>query len=81
LADTGKPTVPEMVGELYTVILGVKGTSEKGMVGKINKMESQLSDMNGVVKANTAWRKAHTWLIFSIILTLLAMIVRLFVGW
>jgi len=54
-------TTDQMVRELYTVILGVNNTDEKGMVYTVKKIERHLNALNGTVKSNTAWRKALCW--------------------
>ena len=57
----GMKTPEEMIGELYTVILGVPGTEEGGMAGDCRDMKIQLKQLNGAVKTNTTWRKAFCW--------------------
>ena len=61
-------TPDEMIGELYTVILGVPGTEEGGMAERSRLMakrcesiETHLKQLNGQVTRNTTWRKAFCW--------------------
>ena len=61
-------TPEEMIGELYTVILGVPGTEEGGMAERSKKMaercesiEEHLARQNGKIQTNTTWRKAFCW--------------------
>lgn len=78
MEEVDNPTVPEMVKELYIVILGVKGTAEEGMAGKVNKIERHLVALNAAVIKNTAWRKAHTWLIgicFTAVITVSSILI------
>ena len=65
-------TLEQMIRELYVVILGVPGTDEKGMAGDITEIKEHLSQLNGAVKTNTAWRKAMCWTIGIIIAALTA---------
>jgi hypothetical protein len=60
-------TPNDMIQELYTVILGVPLTDDKGMAQKVNEIEAHLRQLNGEVKTNTAWRKASCWAIGIII--------------
>ena len=64
-------TPEQMIQELYTVILGIPGTQEKGMAKKIDDVEEHLRELNGSVKTNTTWRKAMCW-VMGIIVTALA---------
>ena len=57
-----------MIRDMYTVMLGVPGTDDKGMAGRSKKMEekcesieTQLKQINGRVTTNTTWRKAFCW--------------------
>lgn len=56
-------TLEQMVQELYTVLLGIPGTSEKGACQKIDDIEKHLAEINGKVSSNTAWRKALCWVV------------------
>ena len=53
----------EMIRELYTVVLGVPSTGEKGMAKLVYDIEKHLNELNGAVKTNTTWRKALCWII------------------
>jgi len=52
-----------MIQELYTVILGVPDTGEKGMAKLVYDMDEHLREMNGKVKTNSTWRKAICWVV------------------
>lgn len=54
-------TPDEMIRELYTVVLGVPSTGERGMAKLVYDIEKHLDELNGSVKANTTWRKALCW--------------------
>lgn len=51
----------DMIKELYTVVLGVPATGEKGMAQLVYDIEKHMNEMNGKVKINTTWRKALCW--------------------
>jgi len=54
-------TTDEMIRELYTVVLGVPSTGEKGMAKLVYDIEKHLNNLNGAVRTNTTWRKAMCW--------------------
>ena len=54
-------TTEQMIQELYTVILGVPHTADKGMAEQVKDIEQHLSELNGNVRTNTTWRKALCW--------------------
>jgi len=56
-------TNKELLQTVYTTLLGIPGTEETGVVGDLKDIKSHLADLNGAVRTNTAWRKAHTWVI------------------
>ena len=64
-------TTEQMIQELYTVILGVPGTEDKGMAKQVRDVEKHLRELNGNVRTNTTWRKAMCW-VLGIIVTALA---------
>ena len=77
-------TPEEMIGELYTVILGVPGTEEGGMAERSKKMaercesiESHLKQLNGKVQANTTWRRAMCWVMGIITTGVVAYLIAL----
>jgi len=47
----------EVLIELRTAVLGIKGTAEKGMAGDVRDIKIHLERLNGSVAKNTAWRK------------------------
>ncbi len=55
-------TTDQKISELYTVILGVPATGERGMAQLVYDMEKHLRELNGAVKTNTTWRKAMCWI-------------------
>jgi hypothetical protein len=61
------------VTQIRTVLLGIEGTADEGCVGKINRIEEHLGELNGSVQKNTSHRKI-TW---SIILLMLAALIGL----
>ena len=54
-------TSDDMIRELYTVVLGVPATGEKGMAQLVYDIEKHLVELNGAVRTNTTWRKALCW--------------------
>jgi len=60
-------TNTEKISEVHTVLLGVPGTKDNGVVGYLRRIEKQLSILNGAVKTNTAWRKALVWVMGAMI--------------
>ncbi|GAH89560.1 unnamed protein product [marine sediment metagenome] len=57
----------DLITEIHTVLLGVPGTEDNGVVGHLKQIETQLDNLNGAVNTNTAWRKALVWVIGSMI--------------
>jgi len=53
----------QMIQEVYTVMLGVPDTSDKGMAGDIKDIKEHLKQLNSQVTKNTTWRKAMIWAI------------------
>ena len=47
----------EVLVELRTAVLGIKGTAEKGMAGDVRDIKIHLERLNCSVARNTAWRK------------------------
>jgi len=65
------------IDEMHTVLLGVKGTEDTGVVGQIKDIADQVKETNGCVRTNTAWRKAHTWLIGIAITVIIIVVTQL----
>ena len=61
LAALATKTQSRMMMELYTSWFGVPGTEDNGAVEKIKNIETHMAELNGSVRINTAWRRAHTW--------------------
>jgi len=57
----------DLITEIHTVLLGVPGTKDNGVVGKLGRIEKQLNTLNGAVNTNTAWRKAIVWIIGAMV--------------
>jgi len=57
----------DLITEIHTVLLGVPGTKDNGVVGNLRRIEKQLATLNGAVNTNTAWRKAIIWIIGAMI--------------
>jgi len=53
----------DLITEIHTVLLGVPGTEDNGVVGHLKQIETQLDTLNGAVKTNTACRKALIWIV------------------
>ena len=53
----------QMIQELYTVVIGVPQTEQKGVVGDIREIKSEIRRINGCVQSNTAWRRAFCFII------------------
>jgi len=60
-------TTDDMIKELYTVILGVPATGERGMAQLVYDIEKHVDKLNGSVRTNTSWRKAMCWTIGIIV--------------
>jgi len=63
-------TSDQMIQELYTVILGVPDTADRGMAQQTRDIEAHLRLLNSQVSKNetqttknTTWRKAMLWAI------------------
>ena len=56
-------TSDQMIQELYTVILGVPDTADRGMAQQTRDIEAHLRQLNSKVEKNTTWRKAMLWAI------------------
>ena len=63
-------TTDDMIKELYTVVLGVPSTGEKGMAKLVYDIEKHLNELNGSVRTNTTWRKALCWTMGAIVTAL-----------
>lgn len=70
----------DMIKELWTVILGVPDTGEKGMAQLVYDMEKHLRELNGAVKANTTWRKAFCWILGIVTTALVTTIIFVLSG-
>jgi len=57
----------DLITEIHTVLLGVPGTKDNGVVGHLKQIQKQLDILNGAVKTNTAWRKAMIWIIGAMV--------------
>ena len=57
----------QMIQEIYTVMLGVPGTDDRGLVGDCREIKVELKQQNGDIKKNTTWRKAFCWALGLII--------------
>ncbi len=68
-------TTDDMIKELYTVVLGVPATGEKGMAKLVYDIDKRLRELNGAVKTNTTWRKAFCWVLGLITTALVTTIV------
>ena len=56
-------TESEMIQELYTVTIGIPGTRNKGIIGDVREIKTELQRLNGSVTTNTTWRKAFCFII------------------
>ena len=63
--------------QILTALVGIPGTEETGLVGKVNKIEAHLELLNGQVKTNTIFRKIGTWVSASIVLSIIGVLVKL----
>ncbi len=48
--------------EVKTVLIGISGSPDGGLVKKVDNIEMHLKDLNGQVKTNTTFRKVGTWI-------------------
>ena len=70
----------DMIKELYTVVLGVPATGEKGMAKLVYDIDQHLRELNGSVKTNTTWRKAICWILGIITTALVTTIIFVLSG-
>jgi len=63
---------------LYQAVVGIPDNpSENGVLGEVREVKSLLNDLNGRVRTNTVWRKAHTWAIGLVGSALVALLTKL----
>ena len=67
----------EQIQQIFTVLLGVPNTDDKGMAGLCRKMEKHLAELNGKVNTNTTWRKAMCWVMGIITTGVVAYLIAL----
>ncbi len=70
-------TTKETVEAIYTILLGEPGTGAGGAIGKLNKIEEHMAQINGAVRTNTIWRKVAAWAIATIFTALIMLIAYL----
>ena len=59
---------------IFTLVVGVAGTSAGGVIKTLDEIAMHLKELNGAVKINTTWRKVFAWAI-SIIFTALILLI------
>ena len=57
----------QILHEIHTVLLGVPGTAEKGVVGDMKELSKQVQGISRAVQINTTWRKALAWVVGGIL--------------
>lgn len=62
MVSQNSKTNREMIEEIYTVLLGVPGTDERGVVGDIRSLSEQVRGISRAVQTNTTWRRTLVWL-------------------
>lgn len=68
-------TQREMIEQVFQVVLGVQSNpDENGLVGDVKEVLKLLKELNGSVRTNTTWRKAHTWAIGFLSLVVVALL-------
>ena len=65
---------PEMLHRIYQGLYGVPGSDDKGLLGKVNDIDSKLDKINGAVRMNTAWRKAIIWTTGALVALLITVV-------
>ena len=67
-------TSKQLVVEIHTVLLGVPGSSDEGLVGTVGELAVQVQGMSRAVQVNTTWRKSLAWMVGVIVLGLAALV-------
>lgn len=70
----------DMIKELYTVVLGVPATGERGMAKLVYDIEKHMNEINGAVRTNTTWRKALCWVVGLMVTALVTLTVYVVVA-
>lgn len=63
-----------MLAEIHTVLLGVPGSGDEGLVGTVSELATQVQGMSRAVQVNTTWRKALAWMVGVMVLGLATLV-------
>ncbi len=67
-------TNKQLLAEIHTVLLGVPGSSDDGLVGTVSELATQVQGMSRAVQANTTWRKALAWMVGVVVIGLATLV-------
>ncbi len=67
-------TNKQLLAEIHTVLLGIPGSDDKGLVGTVAQLCAQVQGMSRAVQANTTWRKALAWMVGVVVIGLATLI-------
>jgi len=69
---------PQKVDQILTVLVGLPGTQETGLVGDVKDIVKHLERLNGQVKTNTVYRKIGTAVSAMFLVSIIGLLVKLF---
>ena len=67
-------TNKQLITEIHTVLLGVDGSDDKGLVGTVSMLCEQVQGMSRAVQVNTTWRKALAWMVGVVVIGLATLV-------
>ena len=70
----------ELLVEIATTVIGIKGSGENGMAGDVREIKEHLARLNGQVHNNTTFRKIGTWISGAVALSIIALLCKIFSG-
>ncbi len=67
-------TNTQLLAEIHTVLLGIPGSDDKGLVGVVGELATQVQGMSRAVQVNTTWRKALAWMVGVVVIGLATLV-------
>lgn len=67
-------TNAQLLAEIHTVLLGIPGSDDKGLVGVVAELCTQVQGMSRAVQVNTTWRKALAWMVGVVVIGLATLV-------
>ncbi|KKK81628.1 hypothetical protein LCGC14_2811540 [marine sediment metagenome] len=67
-------TSKQLLAEIHTVLLGIPGSDDKGLVGVVGELATQVQGMSRAVQVNTTWRKALAWMVGVVVIGLATLV-------